>query len=548
MHTWSPATGLSATSGNTVNASPTNTTTYTVTGTDLNGCINTEQVVLTVNPLPNVTASAAPATICVGDASTLTAVGADTYVWSPSSSLSGSSGSSVTAQPNNTTTYTITGTDINGCVNTATLTVNVNPNPAVNVSASPSVICIGNSAVLTATGANTYTWTPSATLSSSTGSTVTANPIVTTTYTVTGTTMGGCTSSSTVTVTVNPVLSLTVIGGAEICYGSSVNLTAIASGGNGGPYFYNWSPATGLNITNAATVIASPTVTTTYTVSVSDNCGTPMRTEQVTVIVHPLPEVSFAADTLSGCVPVTVNFTNTSPTSFACAWDFGDGYFSNDCNPQHTFNQVGTYPVSLTITDAFGCVNTQGGMNINVYPYPVADFTMGPQPTTIALPLISFNGAASSSDVVSWTWNINNWDTLIGKQVQYAFSDTGSFPVTLYVVNQFGCEDSIIKDVVIFGDFTIYIPNAFSPNGDGKNETWGPEGIGIGTKPGDYQLFIFNRWGELIYYSEEFVKKWNGIPMGTSDIAQQDSYVYKIIVKDYLGESHEYVGHFTLIK
>jgi gliding motility-associated-like protein len=547
-YTWSPATGLSSTTGNTVNASPLNTTTYTVTGTDLNGCINTTQVTVTVNPLPNVTAIAAPATICQGAVSTLTASGADTYTWAPASSLSSTSGASVQAQPSSTTTYVVTGTDINGCVNTASLVLTVNPNPAINVTASPNVICIGNSSILTATGASTYTWTPSATLSSSTGATVTANPVVTTTYTVTGTTMGGCTSTSTVTVTVNPILSLTVVGGTEICYGSSVSLTAIASGGNGGPYFYNWSPATGLNVTNAATVIASPTVTTTYTVSVSDNCGTPMRTEEVTVVVHPLPLVSFSADTLSGCVPVAVNFENTSPSSFACAWNFGDGNYSNQCNPYHVYNNAGSFPVSLTITDAFGCVNTQGGMTINVYPHPVADFTMGPQPTTIALPLISFNGTVSSNDVVNWTWNINNLDTLIGSQVQYTFTDTGSFPVTLYVVNQYGCEDSITKEVVILGDFTIYIPNAFSPNGDGKNETWGPEGVGIGTNPGDYQLYIFDRWGELIFYSEQFIKKWNGIPIGASEVAQQDTYVYKIIVKDYLGQSHEYVGHFTLIK
>jgi gliding motility-associated-like protein len=547
-YTWSPATGLSSTTGATVTANPTNTTIYSITGTDANGCSATTSVPVTVNPLPNVIASALPATICVGDASTLTASGADTYVWSPASTLSGSSGSSVLAQPTSTTTYTVTGTDANGCQSTSNVTLTVNPSPTISITASPNTICMGGSSILTATGGATYTWSPASGLSSTSGATVNASPSATTTYTVTGTTSGGCSGTATVTINVNPVISVTALGTGAICAGSSTSLTAIASGGNGGPYFYNWTPSTGLNVTTSATVTASPSVTTTYTVTVTDNCGSPQGTAQVTVTVNPLPLVSFTVDSLSGCVPVIVNFENTSPSSFACNWNFGDNNYSSTCNPAHTFNQVGTYPVSLTITDVNGCVNTQGGITINVYPYPVADFTMGPQPTTIVLPLISFNGAASSNDVNSWTWNINNWDTLIGKQAQYAFSDTGTFPVTLYVVNQYGCEDSITKDVIILGDFTIYIPNAFTPNGDGRNEFWGPQGVGIGKNQGDFELSIFDRWGELIYITDDINKPWNGVPMGASDVAQQDTYIYKIFVKDALGEKHEYVGHFSLIK
>ncbi len=547
-YTWSPTTGLSSATGTSVTANPSATTTYTVTGTNANGCQSTTTVTVTVNPLPNVTANAVPATICSGATTTLTANGASTYTWTPSGALSSSSGNSVTGMPTNTTTFTVAGTDVNGCQNTTTVTVTVNPSPTITTTASPNTICMGGASILTATGGASYTWSPATGLSSTTGASVSASPSSTTTYTVTGTTAGGCSGTASVTVTVNPVISVIALGTGSICAGSSTSLTAIASGGNGGPYYYLWTPANGLSTTTTSTVSASPTVTTTYTVTVTDNCGSPQGTAQVTVTVNPLPMVSFTADTTSGCAPVVVNFSNTSPTSFACAWDFGNNTYSNTCNPTNTFTQVGAYPISLTVTDANGCVNTRGEMTINVYGYPTADFSMGPQPTTIVKPLISFDGTLSSTDVTSWTWNIDNLDTLLGSQIQYAFSDTGKYPVTLYVLNQYGCLDSIVKEVVILGDFTIFIPNAFTPDGDGINDFWGPQGLGIGNNPGDYQLYIFDRWGEIIYLTDNINRPWNGIPQGGSEIAQQDSYMYRVIVRNALGEKFEYRGHFTLIK
>ncbi|MFN7015295.1 MAG: PKD domain-containing protein, partial [Bacteroidia bacterium] len=332
------------------------------------------------------TASAATATYCNSGATTIAATGysegtGTRYQWESSTDNFATAGVAIGSVANSyssLSTGTITTTTSYRlkvfCIanpgdvsysSVATVTINF---PGTIAPITGAGICAGQSATLTAVsaGALSFDWTASGGYTN-TGSSITVSPAVTTTYTVTGTTMGGCTGSATITVTVNPILNLSIIGDTILCYGNSVNLTAIASGGNGGPYFFNWSPASGLNVSNSATVTASPNVTTTYTVSVSDNCGTPMRSEQVTVIVNPLPVVSFMADTLSGCVPVTVNFTNLSPTSFACAWDFGDNTYSNTCNPTHSFNQVGTYPISLTVTDANGCVNTQGGININVY-------------------------------------------------------------------------------------------------------------------------------------------------------------------------------------
>ena len=135
-YAWANATGLSATTGTSVTANPTTTTTYTVTGTAANGCTNTGTVTVTVNPRPTVTAT--PITICNGASGTLTASGASTYTWAPSTGLSGTTGTSVTASPTTTTTYTVTGTSAAGCTNTGTVTVTVNPIPSSTFTQSPN--------------------------------------------------------------------------------------------------------------------------------------------------------------------------------------------------------------------------------------------------------------------------------------------------------------------------------------------------------------------------------------------------------------------------
>lgn len=191
-------------SGASVNDTPLATTTYTVTGTDANGCSNTSTVAVTVNILPTVTASTSPGAICEGSSVTLSGNGATTYSWMPGSL----SGASVNDTPLSTTTYTVTGTDANGCSNTATVSVTVNTLPTVTASSSSSAICSGSSVQLDALGAATYNWMPG----SLTGATVVDVPSSSTTYTVTGTDSNGCSNSATVSVTVNtpPVVTVTL--------------------------------------------------------------------------------------------------------------------------------------------------------------------------------------------------------------------------------------------------------------------------------------------------------------------------------------------------
>ena len=264
-YSWSPNSGLSSTTGSSVSANPIVTTTYTIVGTTSNGCTSSTTSVVTVNPQPAISVAPATLSLCAGGTSTLTASGAASYNWAPSTGLSAVTGSSVTATPLNSTTYTITGTASNGCTGSTTSVVTVNPLPALTSTPALS-ICNGLSGTLTATGAATYSWTPSTGINAITGSTVTANPTTSTTYTVTGVSSAGCSSTSTSVVTVNTSPTISV-NSATICSGSSVNLLAT------GADSYTWSPAIGLNTTTGSVVTASVNQNTTYTVSGLSTAG-----------------------------------------------------------------------------------------------------------------------------------------------------------------------------------------------------------------------------------------------------------------------------------
>ncbi|MCA6451356.1 MAG: Ig-like domain-containing protein, partial [Chitinophagaceae bacterium] len=220
--TSSPNVTLSSAAGTvTVTGVSAGTATIYYAVTNAYNCTTQVPIDVTVNALPTISVAPSATAICTGGSVTLTASGASTYSWSPATGLSSVTGSVVSATLTNTTTYTVTGTDINGCVNTGTVTVTVNALPSVTVSANTTAICIGGTASLTASGADTYSWSPSTGLSATIGATVQASPLTTTAYTVTGTISAtGCVNTATLTLTVNPLPTISgVTGTLTICSG-----------------------------------------------------------------------------------------------------------------------------------------------------------------------------------------------------------------------------------------------------------------------------------------------------------------------------------------
>ncbi len=529
--------------------------TWSVTVTDAAGCSDTASAVVTSPPavIANAT-GVTPATCnaaCDG-AVTINANGGAgnfTYTWNPSGS--GSNPTNLCAG-----NYTCTVADANNCSVQVPVVIN-QPTP-ITVSITPvATICIGQSANLNSTagggnGSYVYTWTGGTTPTNAAG--VSASPTVTTVYTVSVTDVNNCPAAvASVTVTVNPPLSVVVSNNVTICGGQTGNMNANASGGNGA-YTYTW--ATGTTPTVGANVSATPSSTTVYTVTVTDGCGTPSATGTVSIIVSPAPTLSITTSAPNGCAPWCVTFTGTSnPASASCSWVFSDNQTStNNCTPNICFNNPGSYGATFNVTDINGCTNSLTQNNIvNAYPVPVAEFTWSPQPISELSPLVSFYDQSTGGTISGWNWQFG--DPLDNSsQIQspsFTYPGAGTFDVTLVVVNSNGCIDSITHTIIIIPEFSIYVPNAFTPGNDdgsdGVNDNFYPKGVGIDTD--NFEMWIYDRWGNNIFYTNDFFKHWDGkVQGGSGTLVQQDVYVWKIKLRTEAGDKKSFVGHVTVIR
>ena len=328
-------------------ANPLSTTNYFVTGTDVNGCKDTSEVVVTVNSLPDVNGSS-DVSICYGDSTQLSVNGALTYIWSPITGLSDPNIWNPIANPSSTTTYTVIGT-IAGCSNSASVIVTVNPLPTAVVS-NDTTICAGTSITLTASGGNTYLWSTGQTSAS-----ISVSPSATTSYSVTITSLN-CSDTGSVVVNVNALPIIVASGDMTICSGNSASLNA------SGAMTYSWSPVTGLSDPNIANPTASPTSTTVYTVTgTSFNCSS---TATATVIINALPSVTISSSADSVCANQNVSLTGHP----------ANGTFTGNGVMGNLFSSAiaGASTVTYTYTNVNGCTDSASKM-IYVFDAPRVD-------------------------------------------------------------------------------------------------------------------------------------------------------------------------------
>ena len=446
--------------------------------------------------------------------------------------------------------YTCVITDANGCLDQITVTVG-EPTQVNVLGAGDTTICENGSAVLSATSSGgtpgySYQWDDP---NSSTTQSVSVSPGGVTVYNVTVTDANGCvTSPYPVVVQILPPLQVTALSDQDICPGDAASISAIAQGGDGN-YTYVWDQGVG----NGQLQNVSPGATTTYTVTADDGCESTPVGDQVTITVNAIPTVLFSATPLEGCMPVTSTFSNdTDPNMIGsvCLWDFGDGNFSSDCAaPSNTYQNPGCYDVSLMVTSPDGCVGTatQPSM-ICVHDFPIADFEFGPQPTTIANTEITFVNLSSGGATYEWLFGFQGelgYATTENGVLEFPFDEPGSYPVCLKTISDQGCADSTCKTVVIEGEFFIYAPNAFTPDGDGLNDFFYPSGVGIDESKFDF--FVFDRWGQIVHESHSPNKPWDGRYKG--EYAPQDVYVWKVITRDlWTGDPKEVTGHVTVLR
>jgi gliding motility-associated-like protein len=406
--------------GTPVSVTPGLTTIYTVTGTSPLGCTASATVMVTVNPIPVITPTATPATICNGASSSLTAissVGGTTYLWNPG----GLVGTPVSVTPGSTTSYTVTGGDVAGCTGTATVEVSVNPNPVITSTATPTTICNGESSSLNASSTivgTTFIWNPG----SLAGTPVSVTPGITTTFTVTGT-AAGCTGTDTVTVNVNPTPIISPIAiPAAICTGDTASLSA-SSDIVGTTFLWNPGGITGTPLT------VTPPSTTIYTVTGTSPLSC-TATATVTVTVNPIPVITPTAAPDTICNGASSSLTASSTVA-------GTTYLWNPSGLIST--PVTVTPGSTTIYTVTGtAASCAGTANVTVIVNPTPTVTALPNIIVCAgdtIPTTAFSGSIPGS-TFDWT----NSNTAIGLAASgtgnippFATTNTGTLPITAII-------------------------------------------------------------------------------------------------------------------
>ncbi|MFT5802391.1 MAG: gliding motility-associated-like protein, partial [Nonlabens sp.] len=344
-------------------------------------------------------------------------------------------------------------------------------------------------------------------------------------------TEGGCTVSDTIVIS-QDTIEVILPSDAILCIGSSIILDAQNFGSN-----YLWSDG---SITQTITVNSQGT----YWVEITE--GICYASDTIIIDFYsPAPLFSYI-DTI-GCEPLITQFTDLSTTSNSTItswyWTFGDGFDSNAQSPSHQYTSSGVYDVTLTTTTADGCSSSIAQpIQITVYPSPIALFAFTPnQP--MSGDLISF--VDQSVNASTWNWYFGDGTNSILQNPKHTFEDIANFEVQLIVANE-QCIDSITRLITIQEELIFYVPNTFTPDGDQYNNTFFPV-FTSGFDPFDYQLIIFNRWGEVIFESFNSENGWDGTYGGK--LVQYGTYTWKIEFGDInTDERHIVHGHVNMIR
>ncbi len=269
------------------------------------------------------------------------------------------------------------------------------------------------------------------------------------------------------------------------------------------------------------------------------------------VYVNATPQVVFSAQNNIGCPLLCVNFTNSctiaSGNISTYQWIYGDMSGPDfSTSPTHCY-QTGNYNVTLKAVSDSGCVASLTLPNlVHVYPTPIADFNVTPTTVDLSAPLIEVTDKSIGASAIKYIFSDGTIKNIPNFTHTFTTDEAKTILIMQKVVNSYGCRDSIVKLLEIKPAYVIYIPNAFTPNSDGLNDGFKALGMGIT----DFKLQIFDRWGVMVFESDDINKAWDGTINGKGDYesTKEDVYVWKVQVKDVLSNRHDLIGHVTLVK
>ncbi|MFL5763603.1 MAG: PKD domain-containing protein [Bacteroidia bacterium] len=548
-YSWSPITSSSP------SVSGLNAGTYTATVNDVNGCAASVPVVITQPAVLTSVSGTVVQPSCYnstnGSVTLNVSGGTLPYNYSWSNGQTGNPATGLAAG-----SYSVTVTDGNGCTASTTTTL-TQPTQIITTAGMNDTICLGQSGTVTAAGSGGdggyyYVWQPGAVIN---GGTFNVTPVTTTNYTVTAYDATGCAGTpDTVSAIVYNLTAANIdaLAFSPICPGQGTVVYAVTSGITG-PLTYSWNNGLG---SGPGGFLVTPSAPVTYVVTVTNSCGASVQ-DSVSITFNPQPTIVILSDTNSVCAPGTIQFSDLSVTGnpsdpiVGWLWNFGDGGTSTLQNPTYTYTFPGTYNVTLTVTTLGGCTNNNasGPYVVVAHPYPNAAFTQNSNTLDLPYDLLVLDNL--STGATSYLWNFGDGGTSTLPEPQYLYNSVGIYNIMLIATSAFGCSDTAYSTVTTTAD--VVFPNVFTPNPDGPNggvyditsltnDVFFPYTSGVT----EFKFEIFNRWGELIFVSNDIHVGWDGYYKGR--LCQEDVYVWKALVKLNNGKVFKKTGDVTLLR
>ncbi|MCB9224591.1 MAG: gliding motility-associated C-terminal domain-containing protein [Crocinitomicaceae bacterium] len=493
---WNGGLGAGATQNLTNITSP---VTYTVTVTDANGCVDTDDIFIDVG-LALTPDAGTDSDICAGDSYTLTASGGVNYSWDNGLGV----GSTHVITPSSTTTYTVNVDDGGGCSGSASVTITVNANPVANAG-TDITICEGEVANLSASGGTSYSWDNGL----GAGQNQSVTPSTTTTFIVTVTDGNNCMDTDDIVVIVNALPSILASADQTICFGESASITANGTGIS----TYNWTSSTGSNLPGQ-NVTVTPAITTTYTITGTDanNCS---AQDSLVINVNDLPQIDTSSiqvtdgNCLSGGGTIT-GITVVGTPSYTYLWSDGLNNVGNTLSIGSL--EPGTY--SLTVTDGNGCENSVDvtvGYSILSVVDAVND-SVSTYPNTLVSVNAYLNDQGDSTTITIINNPLHGVATHLGNgEFEYTpdIGFIGLDSLTYEICDPIcvnNCEQAKIY-FTVNDNQDVVIPNGFTPNSDGYNDTFVILHL---EQYADNSIVIFNRWGDKVYDAAPYKNDWGG--------------------------------------
>lgn len=447
--------------------------------------------------------------------------------------------------------YNVCGRTATGCQKCVNVNV-VDPAPVVVSVSNDTLICENGTGYLlaSATGGTSYLYHWDHTASTAANQNV--NPAAQMTYTVYAENESGCVSTpESIIVSVRPPISGTITPFDTICPGYPTTISATSSGGIGQPYDYVWSSGETHNGVGAHSITANPPVTQDYTVTITDGCESTPLVLTTNIRVAPLPVPQYQVLDPVQCEPAVFTIVNTTdPTLSQYVYWEVDGihqYLNQDTiiSPEFWY---GEYEIYMMVTTYEGCVDSIRIENaLYVQPKPVANFGYAPNPVTAFNTTVAFSNYSFNGYTYQWYFEGGYPSSSEQEDVEVEFPDgvIDTYDVMLITTSELGCVDTMFHELVVQPEILIYAPNTFTPDGDEFNQNWRVymEGVDIY----DWELLIYNRWGEIIWESNDIEVPWDGTYKG--QLLPDGTYPWTIRTRNVLNdEKVEFRGHVNIIR